>query len=256
MITNDYYSKHNILVKRFFIFLFSLCFIAIACNKESTDIDTSPKAQISIYAVAPGAPDLNIFLNGNNIAASVPFNSYTLYNKVSPGTVEMRIQSSTRDVSIDTSFSVAENKYYSAFLTGTKDDIKPIILHDSFPAPYSGFYGLRFLVLSPGVPTINFHVLKDSTIKKDSTTKDTIITKILANRSYGDNIASDTINTFKKFAAGTYSFYALNSSDNKDTLARLTNKTFSDSSNYTLMLEGLYNKSTNDTSLLIGIRLH
>lgn len=245
--------KHNIPVKRFFFFLFTILFIAAACNKNSSDINTNPHAFVSVYAVVPKAPALNVFLNGNTAGVGVPFGSYTLYNNVDTGTVTMMAQSSSRDINIDSSFRVSQNKYYSLFLTGTSESITPVLLRDSFPKPDSGYCGFRFLVLSPGVPAVDLRYVKDTTISsKDTTIKGTA----WVNRNYSDDITNDSINTFKKFSARTYSFYAVNSSNVKDTLARLTNKTFSDSTNYTIMLEGLYNKSTKDTALVIGIRIH
>ena len=243
-------------MKRFFIFLLSTCFIAAACNKESPGVNESPHASVSIYAVVPAVPAFNIFLNGNNIAVGVPFGSYTLYNNVAPGMMEMKAQSSSRDVTIDTTFPVEKNQFYSLFLTDTINNIKAILLHDYFPSPDSGKCGLRFLVLSPGVPNIDFYLVRNITIIKDTTTRIDTTTEVFIKRSYGDNIAIDSVNTFKKFDSGTYAFYAVNRANIKDTLARLTNKVFNDSTNYTIMLEGLYNKSRNDTSLVIGTRLH
>lgn len=195
--------------------------------------------------MVPDAPDLSVFLNGSNVAVGLGYGSYTLYSSIVPGNISMQVQSYSHAITADTSFAVAVNRYYSVFLTDTTAAIKPIVLRDSFPQPDTGYCGLRFLIFSPGISGIDFHILKsDSTINQTG----------WANRSYGDNITLDSINTFKKYKSGTYSFFITSRTNVKDTLTRFTSKTFGDSSNYTLLLEGHF--ATGDTALQLGIRLH
>lgn len=233
-------------MNRFFI-IFLIVFLAAAgCNKDETSIDKTNYASVSVYAVVPDAPEFTLSLNGSVIAVDVPFGSYTLYNKIAEGDVVLHAQSASRDITIDTSFSVAASQYYSFFLTGNSGSIRPVVLHDVLPSLSGDSCGLRFFVVSPGVSGVDFYVVSSDTTHS--------IKKGWANRSYTNNMMSDTVNTFKKFAAGTYSFYAVNSTNISDTIARFTNQSFSDSANYTLMLEGHLNSS--DTSLLLGTRLH
>ena len=235
------------MTNRFCIFLvFTLLLFASACSLEKSDTSAQPYASVSVYAMVPDAPQLNVFLNGNNIAAGVPFGSFTLYNQVSPGTAVLQARTSTESTTVDTSFSTTENKYYSVFLTGSLAAITPVLIQDSLGSIDSGYVNLRFLNFSPNVSSIDIHAFN---------TTDRITKIIWKNRSFSDNIANDTINRFIPFERGTYNFYAVKT-NSTDTIASFTNKSFTTAANYTLMLEGLYNSAKEENTLQLGTRLH
>ncbi len=228
---------------RFFFFVF-LCFSCGCSLDKSSGIDNQPSGFISVYTLSPDAPGFNVFLNGNNVATGVPFGSYTLYSAVTPGSTTVRLQTGSQEVTIDTSIMISAGSYYSIFLTDSFKRIKPAFITDKLN-PATDSVSLRFFNFSPDAPPVDIYSYSDSSNHKT----------IWKNRSFQDQITTDSINTFTGAKRGTYNFFVIKSGS-IDTLAKFTGKTLTVAGNYTLFLEGNYKAPNGDTTLQLGVRLH
>lgn len=228
--------------------LMSLLLFVSACNKDESGSSNAPSALVSMYALSPDAPNLNLFISGTNVATSIPFGSYTLYNQVAPGNTAVRVQTTAGAIAVDTIVTTSEGSYYSLFLIDSLNSLKSVFLHDSLSTPATDTtVRLRFFTFSPDAPAVDIHVSSaDSSLQQ----------VWWQNRKFTDNAASDSINTFISKPAGTYNFYILKNSS-KDTLITFKNKSFTNSASYTLLLEGKFtNADKSDTTLQFGIRRH
>ncbi len=226
----------------------SFCFLLLisSCLKDNSDSSIESAALVSVYALSPDAPNFNFFMNGNNIAADIPFGSYTLYNPVAAGNIAIKLQTTNQNLSIDTTISTTAGAYYSVFLIDSFKAIKSVFLKDNLKdttANDTTVY-LRFFNFSPDAPPVDIYYA-DSTNYKS----------IWKNRSIQNEATLDSINTFTAIKTGTYNFLVINSINNKDTLAKFASRDLTTPANYTLLLEGKYKTDTTIT-LQLGIRRH
>ncbi len=238
-------------MNRFSLFFFSLfLFLINSCKVDKGANDTQPSALISVWALSPDAPKLNIFVNGANTATSLPFGNYTLYNPSTPGSTTLIAQTTSGQMLVDTSFTITANNIYSLFLIDTLRAIKPVLIKDNTGTATDTLF-LRFFNFSPDAPAIDIYSYSDSTNHKT----------LWKNRSIRNDISNDSINTFVGSKTGTYNFYVLRSGS-ADTLARFKNKSLSTAGYYTLFLDNKWRVPRTDTinlfdtTLQLGIRLH
>ena len=239
------------MMNRFSLFFFS-CFLFLmnSCKVDKGSNDSQPSALISVYALSPDAPQMNLFVNGANTATSLPFGSYTLYNQSTAGNTTFIAQTIGGQVLVDTSLNTTANNIYSLFLIDTLSAIKPVLITDNLSTVSDTLY-LRFFNFSPDAPAVDIYSYSDSTNYKT----------LWKNRTIGNNISTDSINTFVGSKVGTYNFYAIRSGTT-DTLARFLNQSLSTPGYYTLFLKNKWRVpstdsiGTFDTTLQLGIRLH
>ncbi len=234
-------------MKRFFSFLFcGGVFLLSGCSLNSSDGNTQPSALVSIYALSPATSAMNLFVNDANIATSVPFGSYTLYNQVAAGETRLRVQTATLNPAYEATFSITAGNYYSLFLIDSnRTSLRSLLVRDNLANPGDSVY-LRFFNFSPDAPAVDIYSYSDSTNH----------TTIWKNRSYDSLPPTSAINTFTAFKRGTYNFYILKSnSTTNDTLAKFIGRNLTAAGYYTLLLDGNF-KSGNDTTLQFGIRQH
>ena len=235
-------------MKNFAAFMTFLSLVVLSsCTLESSDTDGSqPYAAVSVYALSPDAPYLNVFLNQNTIAANVPFGSYTLYNQVLAGTTTINAQvAGGASTIVNTSFPTSEGKYYSVFLVDSFSSVKAVTISDNLQPVTGDSIRIRFFNFSPDAPAVDMVSSTDSSNKK----------VMWANRSFTDSANSDSINNFIYASTGSYTFSVVKS-NSTDTLATFARTDLTKAGNYTLFLKGFYTNSTGDTTISLGIRPH
>src|SRR5579875_268950 len=107
-----------------FFFFFLFLFLMNSCKVDKGSTDLQPAALISVWALSPDAPKINVFVNGANTATSLPFGNYTLYNPSTPGNTTFVAQTTAGQVLVDTSVITTANNQYSMFLIDTLSAIK------------------------------------------------------------------------------------------------------------------------------------
>ncbi len=221
-----------------------------SCKVDKGSTDSQPAALISVWALSPDAPKINVFVNGANTATDLPFGSYTLYYPSTAGKTTFVAQTTGGQMLIDTSITTTANNNYSLFLIDTLSKIKPVFIKDILGTATDTLY-LRFFNFSPDAPAVDIYSYSDSTNHKT----------LWQNRSIGNDISNNSINTFIGSKVGTYNFYAIRSGTT-DTLARFTQKSLTTAGYYTLFLENKWRVPKTDTinlfdtTLQLGIRLH
>lgn len=233
-------------------FLFCFFFLLNGCSVNNGSGNTQPSALISVYAMSPDAPKVNVFINDANTATSLPFGNYTLYTQATAGSTKIRVQTASESVLLDTSITTSAGVHYSLFLTDTFSALKHTFITDNIGTATDTLY-LRFFNFSPDAPPVDFSFNTDSVNNSNHIT-------LWKNRSIGNDITNDSINKFVGSKLGTYYFYAIRSGTT-DTLARFLGKDLSIAGYYTLYLDNRFRVPTDsanvyDTTLQLGIRLN
>ncbi len=247
--TNATAHKHSVMINRFLPFLLFCFFFSIyGCSTSKQSGNTGPYAAISVYALSPDAPQLNVFINDANTATSLPFGSFTIYNPVTPGNASITAQTASQHVVVTTNFTTIAGNYYSLFFIDTFSKINPVYVQDNLGTATDTLY-LRFFNFSPDAPAVDIYSYSDSSNH----------TTLWKNRSINNDVTNDSINKFVGSKLGTYFFYAIRSGST-DTLAKFTGNNLINAGYYTLLLEGKFraitDSSTYDTTLQLSIRPH
>ncbi len=90
---------------------------------------------------------------------------------------------------------LAEDKVYSSFLIDTIGSTKAVIVNDNLDDPTPGKVKIRFFHFAPCAPAIPLDVVIQGTA-----------TKLFANRTFNDQVATTTHENFIEIDAGTYTF--------------------------------------------------
>ena len=234
-------------MNRFLSFLLgSTLLFASGCSLKSSDDNTQPSALVSLYALSPSTPVMNLFVNDANIATNIPFGSYTLYNQATAGDTRIRVQTPALNPAHEGVFTTTAGSYYSVFLIDANGgtSLKSLVVQDNFGAVNDSVH-LRFFNFSPDAPAVDIYSYSDSSNHKT----------IWQNRVYDSFPPPGSGNAFTTVKTGNYNFYAIKSGTN-DTLAKFTGKNLTVPGYYTLLLEGKYKSSAGDTTLQLGIRMH
>jgi hypothetical protein len=116
-------------------------------------------ARVRIVHAVPGAPAVDVTIDGAPVLAEVAFRTVSEYYALEPGShdIELR-EAGMATVLLAARIEVGEGKAYTVAATGTADAIKPTVFEDE-PEPVAGSARLRFIHLSPNAPSVDIVVV-------------------------------------------------------------------------------------------------
>ncbi|UII20987.1 DUF4397 domain-containing protein [Fulvivirga ligni] len=144
----------------------SILFISLsltAClDTDDPTIDYTPVSGIAIYQ---GVPDVSmtIKLDSQKISTSeFKFGSYSNYYRYEAGTRKFEfLNFSNNDSLTSLTYFFDEGKFYSIYLTGEDDDIRPLLLKDEAIEDGQGKAIIRFVNLIPDADRLSLKIKAD-----------------------------------------------------------------------------------------------
>jgi hypothetical protein len=129
-----------------------------------TDQMDSPRqipgmAYIRLFHAAPGAPEVDIYANGRQVAKRLAYGQFTDYISLAPGTYTIEAFPVGLTVSPVLRINLPiESKAYTLALIGILPRIGILPIVDEFVATSPGRANIRFANLSPNAPSLNLAV--------------------------------------------------------------------------------------------------
>lgn len=164
-----------------------------SCNIDNNSTTTPTNAAFLVAHASPDAPNIDVFVNDQNLLSNFPYGANTTYVGINPGTSNFKItETGTQNILAETNVNLLPSTGYSIFTIDSLNDISFSIVIDSFLAPSSDSIKLRFLNLSPNSPSIDL-AIKDSTV-------------LYTNRTFNDQNFVPTFARFVGLKAGIYNF--------------------------------------------------
>ncbi len=119
-------------------------------------------ARVRITHAVPGAPAVDVTIDGAPVLADVEFRTVSEYYALEPGShgVELR-EAGTETVLLEATIEVKEGKAYTVAAIGMPDAIEPAVFEDD-PEPVAGSARLRFIHLSPNAPAVDVVVVSST----------------------------------------------------------------------------------------------
>lgn len=213
----------------------------VSCNNNNDDTVTPPISYVGIVHATPDAGNVDVYLNGGLAAQNFAYGSDTGYYAVNPGTYNLQVApTGTTSYVLNTSISLAPGTAYSVFAIDSLSAIKAAVVTDSFSIPSSDSVLVRFFHFSPDAPAVDVVV-------SDGTTW-------FSNRTFNDQEATKSYQTFTRIKAGTYNVN-VNAAGTSTVLLPVPALTLQGGKVYTLYAKG-FAAGTEAEALGVGTLLH
>ena len=125
-------------------------------------------AYIRLFHAAPGAPEVDIYANGRQVAKRLAYGQFTDYISLATGTYTIEAFPVGLTVSPILRINLpVENKVYTLALIGILPRIGILPIVDEFVAVTPGSANIRFVNLSPNAPSLNLALRGGSNLITD-----------------------------------------------------------------------------------------
>lgn len=121
-------------------------------------VDLTPAmADVRVAHLVPGAPDVDVWIDGNKELSGVPFEAISGYLPLSAATHTVRVvvTNTTNDVIPETALTFNPNTATTVAATGLLSNVQPLVLLDTRDSAASGFSLVRFVHTSPDAPEVD-----------------------------------------------------------------------------------------------------
>lgn len=141
--------------------LLALVVLASAATIAACSDDNDPENTTRLRAVhlSPDAPNVDILVNGDEVASDVAYEENTGYLTIPSGTTDILVQPVNTNVdAIDASPDLDEDTDYTVLAANLVADIEPILLTDDNEAPSAGNVKVRIVHGAPSAPAVDVYV--------------------------------------------------------------------------------------------------
>lgn len=140
--------------------LAALLAFGAGCDDDNSPVSPQPTANLRILHASPDAPAVDVLVDGQVVAANVPYKAYSQYLSVSAGARNIKVRATANPglVVIDVTPSLDANTDYTVIARNLVATIEPWLLVDDNAAPSAGQIKLRLVHAAPGAPTVDIFV--------------------------------------------------------------------------------------------------
>jgi hypothetical protein len=134
-------------------------------NQQRINENRNGLVKVRVLHASPNAPDVDIYLNGENVLKSLMYTNSSAYLDIKAGTYQLEIYpaGSKKDPVQSAMVEVESDKSYTIAAGGLLEDLQVVVIEDDSFVPRSESK-LRFLHLSPGAPPVDIAVRKGDVV--------------------------------------------------------------------------------------------
>jgi hypothetical protein len=123
-------------------------------------------ALVRVAHMAPGAPPVDVALDGQVVLRSLAFGEVSGYAPVPAGTRQARVTpaGAREPVVIEASLNVESGRAYTVVATGELPSLAPVVLNDDLTPPPAGQAKVRFVHSAPDAPAVDIAVADGSVL--------------------------------------------------------------------------------------------
>jgi len=131
----------------------------IAASGTGVALGQEDEARLRVLHLSPDAPDVDVFIDDNDVLTGISFGDVSDYLHVAPGsyTVKITAAGDPGTVAFEGDVSVDGDTAYSVAAIGelSEETFEPLILQDDTRAPVSGISYVRVAHASPDAPAVD-----------------------------------------------------------------------------------------------------
>ncbi len=228
----------NFTSSKFFTILFAAFFtvLATSCLDDEPAPEPSPVAYVSLYHMSPVASSLSILVDNNRINSNAfSYTDYSGYLRFSPGERTLKFTPfNAANAIIESDIELLEDSIYSAFITGTMDDLELMVVNDKINFEDRENSLIRILHASPDAPAVKL-VFSDE------------------QQAIFDNLVYRSISEFEEISSDNATFEIRNA-DTDELISTVTNYDFAAENFYTIVVRGFVDpEDGNDNELNVQV---
>ena len=140
--------------------LIALAVLASAATVAAcSDDDPATTTRLRAVHLSPDAPNVDIIVNGSQVATDVAYDESTDYYAIPSGTTDIQVQAvGSNDDVLAASPSLAANTDYTVIAANLLASIEPLLLTDNNTAPTAGNVKVRVVHGAPSAPAVDVYV--------------------------------------------------------------------------------------------------
>ena len=119
-------------------------------------------AQVRVAHASPGAPNVDVYVDGKRAFTNAPFAAITQYATLPAGTHHVQVFAAGADpmgkAVIDATLTLAPGKAYTVAAIGRLQNIAPLVLTDRNRLPAASMARVRVIHAAPGAPPVDVAV--------------------------------------------------------------------------------------------------
>jgi hypothetical protein len=125
---------------------------------------SSSKTQIRAMNAVPDQTNINVLLDGSNIASSVAYGAANNYSETKSGSRHLQVQpTSSTTTFLDQTVTLAGGTNSTIVVANISSSASAVVLTDDATAPTTGNIKLRIVNASPGMGTADVYVVPPNT---------------------------------------------------------------------------------------------
>ncbi len=142
--------------------LVALLAFGAGCSDDDNPVTPTPQAtaNLRVLHASPNAPAVDVLVDGQVVAANVPYKAFSQYLSVAAGARNIKVRASADPslVVIDVSPALGANTDYTVIARNLVATIEPWLLTDNNSAPGTGQIKLRLVHAAPAAPAVDIYV--------------------------------------------------------------------------------------------------
>lgn len=148
------------------VLLTGLLALALVNGPRPHTAHAQAPALVRVAHMAPGAPPVDVALDGQMVLRSLAFGEVSGYAPVPAGTRQARVTpaGAREPVVIEASLSVESGRAYTVVATGELPSLAPAVLNDDLTPPPAGQAKVRFVHSAPDAPAVDIAVAGGSVL--------------------------------------------------------------------------------------------
>jgi Domain of unknown function (DUF4397) len=129
-----------------------------SCNKDETTIPLPAKSNpnLTVVQAAPGASNVNLFIDGTSKGSSLGYLTNTGYSSISDGVRNIKVTEGINGTTvIDKKPTFEKDKSYTLFIANRTPSIEGVLIADDLTAPLEGKAHVRFVHVGSDAPAVD-----------------------------------------------------------------------------------------------------
>lgn len=144
----------------------SMAVLFSACKKNKDDVPQTGVARLMAFNLATDQPVVNFGLSNNLFGAPLNYGSFTgTYLNIYPGNRQVSSYGASNNLLDSLTYSFEQGKYYSAFVVGSNNNYKNIVVQDNYDSltASSGKAYVRYVNAITGSSSSNVSITSGTT---------------------------------------------------------------------------------------------
>jgi Domain of unknown function (DUF4397) len=172
-----------------------LCALSLAVSLSSLSCGGGGQAQLRVMNASPGQPELNVLVDGTNIAGNLAYGASSGYKSINSGSRRIQIEPAGSSTAIvDQTLSFGSDTSSTMLVDNYSSSVQSVLFADDTSSPASGNFRIRAINASPSTGAVDVYVVESGS-------------SLAGASPLATSLAFGSASNYEGLAAGTYNIY-------------------------------------------------